>query len=62
MCEALGLARATEQYGARFFKNDARPGGVLTTPKKLDKESRKNIEDSWNKAHAGSANAHAERV
>jgi len=59
MCEALGLARATEQYGARFFKNDARPGGVLTTPKKLDKESRKNIEDSWNKAHAGSAKAHS---
>ena len=29
---AIGIALATEEYGAAFFKNGARPGGVLEHP------------------------------
>lgn len=31
--EGLGLALAAEAFGARFFKNDVTPGGVLEHPK-----------------------------
>lgn len=30
--EAVGLSLATEEYGAKFFGNGARPGGVLEHP------------------------------
>jgi HK97 family phage portal protein len=32
---AIGLALATEEYGSKFFANDARPGVVLKHPNKL---------------------------
>ncbi|WP_333871159.1 phage portal protein [Desulforamulus putei] len=30
--EAIGFALATEEFGARFFGNGARPGGILEHP------------------------------
>jgi len=51
--EAIGLAMATEEYGARYFGNGAKPGGVLTHPKALKKESKDNMRDSWNEMHGG---------
>lgn len=30
--EAIGLALATEEFGSKFFANDARPGGILEHP------------------------------
>lgn len=51
--EAIGLGMATEEYGARFFANDARPGGILTYPGKLNKTQRDNVKDSWEDAHRG---------
>lgn len=56
--ESVGLALAAEAYGARFFGNDARPGGVLTHPGKLGPEGRANLKGSWEEAHRGVANAH----
>ena len=32
---AIGLAMATEEYGAKFFANGAAPGGVLEHPELL---------------------------
>ncbi len=29
---AIGMAIATEEYGAKFFANGANPGGVLEHP------------------------------
>jgi HK97 family phage portal protein len=55
--QALGLALATEKYGAKYFGNGARPGGVLTHPGKLDDPARQNLQDSWAQAHGGE-NAH----
>ena len=54
--EAMGLALATEEFGARFFGNGARPGGVLEHPGVL-KDPEK-LRDSWNKVYQGTANSH----
>ena len=53
---AIGLAIATEEYGAKFFANGAAPSGVLEHPGTLKDPQR--IRDSWNAAHQGSENAH----
>ncbi len=53
---AIGLAMATEEYGAKFFANGAAPGGVLEHPGTI-KDPQK-IKDSWNMAYQGSGNAH----
>ena len=53
---AIGLAIATEEYGAKFFANGAAPGGVLEHPSTI-KDPQK-VKESWNSAFQGSANAH----
>src|SRR5256885_397022 len=44
--ESLGLSMAVTDYGARFFGNDARPGGVLSHPQKMKKESAQRLKES----------------
>lgn len=56
--EAIGLGLATEKFGAAFFGNGARPGGVLEYPGVLKDTARKNLIDSWEQMHRGSDNAH----
>lgn len=56
--ESLGLSMAAADYGARFFGNDARPGGVLTHPAKMKPESSKRLKESWDEAHRGGDQAH----
>ncbi len=51
--ESIGLALATERYGARFFGNDSRPGGILKHPAKLSPEAAKRLKESWEAAHTG---------
>ncbi|SDN78533.1 phage portal protein [Acetanaerobacterium elongatum] len=53
---AVGLAIATEEYGAKFFANGAAPGGVLEHPGTIKDPQR--IKESWNAAYQGSTNAH----
>jgi len=53
---AIGMAIATEEFGARFFSNGASPGGVLEHPGVV--KDPKRIRDSWNEVYQGSANAH----
>ncbi|OJU11628.1 MAG: phage portal protein [Clostridiales bacterium 43-6] len=53
---AVGLAIATEEYGAKFFANGAAPGGVLEHPGTI-KDPQK-VKESWNSAYQGSSNAH----
>ncbi len=53
---AVGLAIATEEYGAKFFANGAAPGGVLEHPGVI-KDPQK-VKDSWNTVYQGSGNAH----
>lgn len=56
--ESLGLAKATQEFGGRYFSNDARPGGVLEHPGKLGEEAAKSLEKRWAAAHSGLSNAH----
>lgn len=56
--EAIGLAMATEEFGARFFGNGAQPGLVLKHPKTLSPESRDNLKKSWEESHKGLSNSH----
>lgn len=54
LAEALGLTAAAEEFGARFFGNDARPGIVLTRPKEvaaLSKDARDRMAKEWETAH-----------
>ncbi|WP_429159697.1 phage portal protein [Desulfitispora alkaliphila] len=53
---AIGMAIATEEYGANFFNNGANPGGVLEHPGILKDPER--VRKSWNSVYAGSGNAH----
>ncbi len=51
--EAIGLGLATEQFGATFFGNGAKPGGVIEYPGKLSKEGKNNLRESWEQLHKG---------
>lgn len=60
--EAVGLALAAETYGARFYRNDARPGIVVKHPGRLSPEGAARLKASWNSQFAGAANAHKTAV
>jgi len=62
MREAVGLALAAESYGARFYKNDARPGIVLKHPGRLSPEAATRLKESWNSRFEGVHNAHKTAV
>jgi HK97 family phage portal protein len=53
---AIGMALATEEYGATFFANGANPGGVLQHPGVVKDPQR--VKESWNSVYRGSGNAH----
>ncbi|MHB1455013.1 MAG: phage portal protein [Saccharofermentanales bacterium] len=53
---AIGMAIATEEYGAKFFANGANPGGVLEHPGVV--KDPKKVRESWNAVYEGSGNAH----
>jgi HK97 family phage portal protein len=55
--DAIGLARALEQYAAAFYKNNAQPGIVLHTDQALPREVREQLRDQWEAAHRGPAKA-----
>lgn len=57
--EALGAAKATEQYGARFFGEGGKPNGVLEMDGILkDKEAANRLRQSWAEIHGGPGNSH----
>lgn len=52
--DSFGLSLAAERYGGRFFRNDSRPGGVLTTEGSLKKDAAQRIKGEWEEFHTGS--------
>lgn len=55
--EAIGLALATEEHGARLFGNGTRLGGVLTMAGRLkDDTARETLLKSWRQAYSGVRN------
>lgn len=55
--ESIGLGLAAEEFGSRFFANDARPSGVLQHPETLTDDAMKRLRESWNQVHGGLTNA-----
>jgi HK97 family phage portal protein len=51
------LSRAAEEnnYGARFFANDASPNGVLEHPSRLDDEPYERLKRDWTENHGGTS-------
>lgn len=56
--EAIGLTLATEKYGATFFGNGAKPGGVLEHPNNLSKDAQDRLRANWNEMHQGLEKQH----
>ena len=52
---AIGMAIACEEFGAKFFANGAAPSGVLEHPGTLKDPSR--VRESWTQTFGGSSNA-----
>ena len=52
---AIGMAIACEEYGAKFFANGATPGGILEHPGTVKDPQR--VRESWTSAFGGSSNA-----
>ena len=52
---AIGLAIATEEYGAKFFANGAAPSGVLEHPGTIKDPSK--VREAWQSQFGGSANS-----
>ena len=52
---AIGMAIACEEYGAKFFANGAAPGGVLEHPGTIKDPER--VRQSWQSTFGGSGNA-----
>lgn len=52
--QSIGLGLAAERYGASFFANGSRPGGVLKTPKSFrDDKARERLKTDWENLHKG---------
>lgn len=55
--DTIGIALASQDYAARFLKNDATPSVVLKHPSLLDDEAYTRLRNSWQEQQTG-ANRH----
>lgn len=56
--DTLGKAIAARDYGARYFRNSARPTVVIEVPASMKPEAVENMRKSWERLHQGIDNAH----
>lgn len=56
--ESLGIAKATENYGGVFFKNNGTPPSFMTHPGKLGDPALEHLKKSWKDNHQGTENQH----
>ena len=57
---AVGLAMATEEFGARFFAQGARPGFILSHPGQLSDRAFERLQAGWD--NGGGENAHKTKI
>jgi HK97 family phage portal protein len=55
--ESIGRGLAIQRYGSMFFRNGARPGGVLTFPGELSQEAIERLREGWQAKYGGLENA-----
>jgi HK97 family phage portal protein len=64
--QAIGLGVAMEEFGSKFFANDAKSGGFVMHPGKLSAKAQQNITESFGPADEGGQggldNAHKVKV
>lgn len=51
--QGLGLTRAAEKFGARFFGNGSKAGGVLSTESNIDEKQAQAVRESWQATQGG---------
>lgn len=56
--DAIGTARAQEQYTGAFYANDASPGGYLQHPETLSAEAQERLRKKWEADHKGLSQKH----
>lgn len=56
--ESIGTARSAQDYAARFYANDATPGGTLQVPSELTDEQYERLDKAWKASHQGAKRAH----
>lgn len=56
--EALGVARAAEEFGGRFFGNGTHVGSTLEHPGKLGDKAYENLKNTLEDRHQGPAKSH----
>jgi HK97 family phage portal protein len=56
--DSVGLALAAKGYSARFYSQNARPGGILSYPGTLKDDAKQRLREVWQEAHAGLGNSH----
>lgn len=56
--DTLGKAVAARDYGARYFRNSARPTVVIEVPAGMKDTAVENLRRSWERLHQGINNAH----
>ena len=56
--EEFGMALAGREYGARFYRNNGRPSGVLEYADSLSDDAFDKIKREWRAAYGGLSNAH----
>lgn len=59
---SLGVGMAAEEFGGRYFSNDAKPGVVLEHPGKLSDQAAKRLRESWSAMHKGLSRAHSAAI
>lgn len=60
--QAVGLGLALEEFGGKFFANDAKSGGFLQYPGKLGEPAIKNLQESLSSKQGGLQNAHKIKI
>jgi len=56
--ENLGLARALEEFAARFFGQGSQTSGIIQFPGNLSREQAKNLVDAFEDGHKGLRRSH----
>jgi len=57
--ESLGLTKAAEVFGARFFGSGTNMDGVIEVPGELGDTAYNNMKTSWNERYSGINNSHS---
>jgi len=55
---AIAYGMAVKEYGARFFGNNASPGGAVKVPNEMSESAYSRFKQSWNDAHKGLKESH----